>query len=86
MVTAKVTDDQLGDILHVPDSIKRKIREKTSSSAEFREGVIEYYIYYSPYASWNYLAGRLYFNNYTEALAAARRFINKTHGKCAYTL
>ena len=87
MVTATLKDNQLeDDILCVPLSIQNKIRKKTSTSAEYRERVIEYYHRYSPFASWGDLAGELYFNDYHEALAAARRFIKRTPGKCVYTL
>ena len=86
MVTATVDDDKLATILHVPYSIQGKIREKTSTSAHFREGIIEYYIQYSPYATWDGLAGKLYYEECGEALAAARRFIKRTPGKCVYTL
>ena len=85
MVTATVNDDQLGDWLNVPSSIREAIRGKTSTSAEYRERVIEYIIQYSPHATWSDLAGQLYFNKCPEALAAARRFIKRTPGKCVYT-
>ena len=85
MVTATVDDDKLADdILLVPDSIRDEIREKTSISADFKEGVIEYYIQYSPYANWAGLAGQLYTMECGEALAAARRFINRIPGECVY--
>ena len=87
IVTATVDDDKLArDILLVPPSIQGEIRGKTSTSADFREGVIEYYIQYSPYATWAGLAGELYYWNCGEALAAARRFIKRTPGKSLYTL
>jgi hypothetical protein len=86
MVTATVNDDKLlaEDILHVPKSIRHEIREKTSTSADFREGVIEYYVQYSPQATWGELAGQLYCRECHEALAAARRFIKRIPGKCVY--
>ena len=85
MVTATITDDdKLADILRVPDSIQREIREKTSTSADFREGTIEYYVQYSPQATWAELAGLLYYGESGEALAAVRRFIKRTPGKCVY--
>ena len=85
MVTATLDDHKLADyILQVPGSIREEIRGKTSTSADYREGVIEYYIQYSPRATWGELAGRLHFEECHEALAAARRFINRTPGKCAY--
>ena len=86
MVTATIEDEQLGRCLVVPPSIQYKIREKTSSSVEYRERVIEYYIQYSPYATWSDLAGLLYSRDYPEAVAAARRFIKRTPGKCMYTI
>ena len=87
MVTATVEDVQLGDyILHVLGSIQDEIRKKTSTSAEYRERLIEYYHQYSPYASWGDLAGRLYYWECPEALAASRRFIKRTPGKCVHTL
>ena len=84
MVIATVNDDTLAnDILRVPDSILDEIREKISTSADFREGAIEYYIQYSPQATWGELAGKLYRQECHEALATARRFIKRTPGKCA---
>ena len=86
MVTATVYGDELTyNILQVPDSILYEIREKTSTSADFREGAIEYYIQYSPRATWAQLAGWLYYQECGEALAAARRFIKRIPGKCVYT-
>ena len=85
MVTATVNGDVLArGILRVPYSIRDEKREKASTSADFKEGVIEYYIQYSHQATWAELAGRLYCQECGEALAAARRFIKRTPGKCVY--
>ena len=85
MVTATLDDDVLARvILRVPYSIREEIREKTSTSADFREGMIEYCIKYSHRATWGELAGELYRHECREALAAARRFIKRTPGKCVY--
>ena len=85
MVTATVANGTLAeDILQVPGPIQEEIRKKTSTSADFREGVIKYYIQYSPRATWGELAGQLYYREYGTALAAARRFIKRTPGKCVY--
>ena len=84
MVTATLDDRKLANFLRVPDSIQREIRKKTSTSADFREGAIEYYVQYSPQATWAELAGRLYYRECGVALAAARRFIKRTPGKCVY--
>ena len=85
MVTATVDDNTLVEyILQVPYSILNEIRRKTSTSADFREGAIEYCVQYSPRATWTELAGQLYRQEYGEALAVARRFIKRTPGKCVY--
>ena len=86
MVTATVDDDILvKDILQVPYFIWDDIREETSTSADFRERTIEYYVQYSPRATWSQLAGELYGMEYDKALAAARRFIKRTPGKYVYS-
>ena len=85
MVTATVDDHKLAEfVLEVPRSIQDKIREKTSTFADFREGTIEYYVQYSSQATWPELAGRLYWEKCGEALAAARKFIKRTPGNCMY--
>ena len=85
MVTATVDDIVLAyNILLVPSSIQDEIRGKMSTSADFREGIIEYYIQYSPYATWAGLVRELYHLKCGEALAAARRFIKRTPGRCVY--
>ena len=87
MVIATVDDGKLADyILHVPSSIQGEIRKKISTSADFMEGVIEYYVQYSPQATWAELAAELYYEECDEALAAARRFIKRTPGKCMYIM
>ena len=85
MVTATIDDATLaGGILLVPGFIVNEIREKTSTSADFREDVINYYMQYSHRATWDELAGELYYWECGEALAAARRYIKRTPGKCVY--
>ena len=83
MVTATIKDlHKLADCLRVPSTKRREIRETTSTSAEYREGLINYFIQYSPYATWSDLCGKLYYNEHPEAVAAARKFIKRTPGKC----
>ena len=78
MVTATLDNHQLAyDILYVPSSIQAEI---SSTSADFREGVIEYYAQYSPRATWGELAGLLYDKECHEALARVRRLIKRTPG------
>ena len=86
MVTATVDEDKLGACLHLPYYVGKEIREKTSTSSEYKLKVIEYYMHYSPHATWGDLAGKLYYLECPEALAAAKRFIKRTPGKCVYNL
>ena len=71
--TATVDVDTLCRVLLLPPS-KRSERSK----------IIECFIKYSPYASWSWLAGKLYYKEEHEALSAARKFIKRTVGKCVY--
>lgn len=57
------------------------------SLQQFRGGksmAIDYFIKYSPYASWGYLAGRLYWKEEDAALSAARKFIKRKTGMCVF--
>ena len=84
MVTATVKENRLGrNILGVPGSKREEIRQQKSN---YREGVVEYFIKYSPFASWSWLASGLYYWEEHEALSAVKKFIKRTPGECAYTL
>ena len=80
-VTAVIRDDELGDCLVVPGTIQDDMKKKTSTSAEYRKKIIEYYIQYSPGATWSSLTGGLYYWECPKAVVAAKRFIKKTPGK-----
>ena len=85
MVTATLDNNyyDLANILKVPNSILRdEIMKKTSTFSDIRERVMEYGVQYSPRATWAELAGELYRRKRGEALAAARKFIKRTPGKC----
>ena len=86
--TMKLEDGELGNwILDVPFSICEKIHQQSSTATQEREGLIHYFINYSEYASWRYLAGKLYYREHHEALSAARRFIKRAPGRqCVYIL
>ena len=71
--TATVDEDTLGLVLFLP-----------SSKQSERSKMIEYFIKYSPYVSWSWLAIRLYYHEKHEALSTARKFIKGTMGKCVY--
>ena len=80
-VVATVVDDKLGDVLNVAMSKTEEFKQRSSTTADYRKRLIEYFIKYSPWASWSDLAGRLYYYDQPEAVAAARTFITQTPGK-----
>ena len=80
-VVATVGDDKLGGVLNVAGSKREEFRQQSSTTAEYRERLIEYFNKYSHWASWSGLAGRLYYYDQPEAVAAARTFITQTPGK-----
>ena len=80
-VVATVGEDELGDVLGVAESKREEFKQCSSTTAEYRERLIEYFIKYSPWASWSDLASRLYLFDQPEAVAAARTFITQTPGK-----
>ena len=80
-VVATVGDDKVGSVLNVAESKREEFKQCSSTTAEYRERLIEYFIKYSPWASWSDLAGSLYYRNQPEAVAAAKTFITQTPGK-----
>ena len=44
--------------------------------------IINYFLEYSPYDNWNFIAGRLYYLEQPRALSKARTFLKETRGEC----
>ena len=80
-VVTTVGNYELGDVLGVAKSKREEFKQHSSTTAEYRERLIEYFIKYSHWASWSDLASRLYYYDKPEAVAAARTFITQTPGK-----
>ena len=74
----------MGGSLNIPRNKWEELRQQSSTTAEYRERLIDYFLKYSEDASWSDLAGRLYYYEQHEAVAAARKFIKGTPGKCVY--
>ena len=83
MVTATLGEDKLADVLYVPRS---KFRQQSSTTVEYRNIVIDYFLKYSHFASWSDVSSRLYKWEHHEALAAVREFIKGTSGKSSLIL
>ena len=81
-VVATVGEDDLGAVLNVPGSKREEFRQQSSTTADYRQRLIEYFIKYSQWASWSDLASWLYHYDQPAAVEAARAFITQTPGKC----
>ena len=68
----------LEDILDIPPSKKREIREESTGVDQYREKIVHYYIKTNPNASWDGLAGRLLYYEKNEALENVKRNIIRT--------
>ena len=75
--------DDLEIALIIPKSKREELQQQSSTNTKYREGLIDYFLKYSELASWSDLAGRFYYYEQHEAVAAARRFIKGTPGECA---
>ena len=80
-VVATVGEDKLGDVLYVPESKREEFQQQSSTTADNRQRLIDYFIKYSHWADWSDLTSRLYHREQPAAVEAARAFITQTHGK-----
>ena len=85
-MVATVGEDTLGDIFGVPKSKKEEFQQQSSITADYRQRLVDYFIKYSPWASWSDLAGRLYRYSTSETVEAARAFITQPPGKTFYVI
>ena len=80
-VVATVGEDKLGDVLNVPQSKREEFRQQSSTTADYRQRLINYFIKYSPRMDWRELISDLYYYEQPAAVEAARAFITQTPGK-----
>ena len=80
-VVATVGEDKLGDVLDVPWSKKKELQQQSSTTADYRQRLINYFIKYSHWAGWSDLISWLYYYEQPAAVEAARAFITQTPGK-----
>ena len=80
-VVTTLGEDELGDVLDVPESKREEFRQQSSTTADYRLRLINYFIKYSPWPGWSDLASRLYGYEQPAAVEAARAFITQTPGK-----
>ena len=80
-VVATLEEDELGRVLDVPVSKIEEFQQQSSTTADYRQRLIDYFVKYSPWASWSDLASRLYSLGTPSSVEAARAFITQTPGK-----
>ena len=80
-VVATLGEDKLEDALDVPWSKSKEFRQQSSTTADYRQRLINYFINYSPWAGWSDFASELYYHDQPAAVEAARAFITQTPGK-----
>ena len=80
-VVATVGEDKLGEVLGVPESKREEFQQQSSTTADYRQRLINYFIKYSHRAGWRELTSTLYLCEQPAAVEAARAFITQTPGK-----
>ena len=65
---------------------REEFQQQSSTTVEYRNKVIDYFLKYSYIASWSDVSSHLYFEEQDEALAFAREFIKGTSGKSSLIL
>ena len=65
----------------MPTSMEEEFQQQSSTTVEYRNKAIDYFLKYSHFASWSDISSRLYVGEHHEALAVAREFIKGTSGK-----
>ena len=59
MLAALRTVQDVGGVLEVPDTKRKKVQQQSASDEERREGLVKYFLHTHPNASWEWLGGRL---------------------------
>ena len=80
-VVATLREDKLGDVLYVPGSKREEFQQQSSTTADYRQRLIDHFIKYCPWVGWSDLTSRLYLYEQPAAVEAARAFITQTPGK-----
>ena len=80
-VVATIEEDKLGDILSVPRSKRKEFRQQSSTTADYRQRLIDHFIKYSPWVGWSDFTSKLYRHEQPAAVEAARAFNTQIAGK-----
>ena len=66
--------------LRVPQSVKSKIGEQSHSEEGRRNQLVNYWLRTSPYASWQWLSGWIYYYEEKSALSAVKTYVQRAPG------
>lgn len=66
--------------LCTPDDVDQMIWEQSTNEEDRRNQLIEYWLEISPYASWQWLSGRLNWKEQTSALKASLKYVQRAPG------
>ena len=91
LIDASLTSDNVAKILeyssydahfclHIPDCVVEILRKNCFDAEEQRSQLVQYWIDYSPYASWSILGGRLLWLKENTALEVAKKFVKTRPG------
>ena len=72
--------DYLGEILGIPPTRMKEIKEKTFSDSEYREKLINHWRYTHHFASWEHLGGQLLYYGENTALQEVKKMIKPKEG------
>ncbi len=73
--------DRVGVMLGVPDARMEELKGKSAS--DYREGLVKHWLEMHPFASWEWLGGRLLQVEENAALQAVRGKVQAERGGCA---
>ena len=76
-----VQDVEMWLVLEVPENIVMKLRQQSGSNEVEREGLVNYFLQTHPYASWEWLGGKLlYWQHHENAVQHVKSHIKPDEG------
>lgn len=80
---SSVTTEDIGRILTIPVTKKMDLKQscRQENAATYRESLIDHFVKMSPYASWEWLGGRLLYWEMGPALEQVKKHIEVWRGE-----
>lgn len=67
--------------LDIPSSVMKEIQQSKPTEDQCREEMTKYWLEFSPFATWDWLAGSLYQHEEETALRTVKPFLRHISGK-----